>query len=293
MTATIAENGTTAGQPQQARARVRPGQVLHYVYCSLAYVFLLAPLFAVMGGSFHGGTRYALVGWPTEFSIKWYLEIPASQFSALGLSFALGAIAAIFACVLGIPVALAIVRSNLAAKGLISAYFRAPLQIPTVVTGLAFLQLYFVIGDATGFYFNGTFFGLVLGHVFIATPYVIGTVTSILQRFDNRLEEAALSLGASRWRTFWRVTLPVIMPGVYAGSLYAFVVSFSDVPVSIFLSAPDLITYPVELFHTFENDFTPSSLASATLVIVFTLVVMLFVQRAIGLQALLRSGTTG
>ena len=292
MTATLPQVSPRT-KAQRPHARIRVGRVLHYIYCSLSYIFLLAPLQAVMGGSFHGGTRYALVGLPTEFSLKWYFEIPASQFSALGLSFMLGAISAVVACVLGIPVALAIVRSNLAAKGLISAYFRAPLQIPTVVTGLAFLQLYFVVGDATGLYVNGTFFGLVLGHVFIATPYVIGTVTSILQRFDNRLEEAALSLGASRWRTFRRVTLPVLMPGVYAGSLYAFVVSFSDVPVSIFLSAPDLITYPVILFHTFENDFTPSSLASATLVIVFTLAVMLFVQRAVGLQTLLRSGSSG
>ena len=85
------------------------------------------------------------------------------------------------------------------------------MQIPAVVTGVAFLRLYYVVGDATGLFLNATFTGLYLGHLFVATPYVIGTVVTVLQRFNLRLEEAALSMGASPWRTFRRVTLPTIM----------------------------------------------------------------------------------
>ncbi len=284
----------------QPRARSGPlpkrglpwGRWLHWLYCSLSYIFLLSPMIVVIGASLHGGEYYTAISFPPKDpSFQWYFKIPAAQFHALGLSFLLGAAATLGACIVGIPTALGIVRSQLPLKSLISALFRAPLQIPAIVTGIAFLQLYFLVGDATGLYAQGTFLGLYLGHFFVATPYVIGTVTAILQRFDNRLEEAALSLGASRWRTFRRVTLPVIMPGVYAGALYSFMVSFGDVPISIFLTAPGFTTYPVELFYGLENDFDPSILASASLVIFFCLIVLLGMQKLVGLEALLRSGS--
>ena len=157
---------------------------------------------------------------------KWYKQIPATHFRALGLSLGLALSVAFGACLLGIPAALGVVRGRLPGKSLFLAFFRAPMQIPAVVTGVAFLRLYYVVGDATGLFLNATFVGLYLGHLFVATPYVIGTVVAVLQRFNSRLEEAALSMGASPWRTFRRVTLPTIMPGVHAGALYAFMVSF-------------------------------------------------------------------
>lgn len=268
------------------------GKWFHYVFCSLSYIFLLLPMIVVIGASFHGGEYYTAISFPPKDpSFQWYTKIPTAHFEALGLSFLLAGGAALGACLLGIPAALGIVRSNLPLKTIIAAIFRAPLQIPAIVTGIAFLQLYFLVGDVTGLYAQGTFLGLYLGHLFVATPYVVGTVVAILQRFDNRLEEAALSLGASRWRTFFRVTLPVIMPGVYAGALYSFMVSFGDVPISIFLTAPGFTTYPVELFYGLENDFDPSILASASLVIFFCLLVLLGMQKLVGLDALLRSGS--
>ena len=122
-----------------------------------------------------------------------------------------------------------------------------------------------LVGRATGLFLNGSFPGLYLGHLFVATPYVVGTVVAVLQRFNVRLEEAALSLGASPWRTFRRVTLPTIMPGVHAGALYASMVSFADVPIAMFLTAPGFVTYPVELFFGIESDFSPSSFAASRL----------------------------
>lgn len=268
------------------------GKIFHYVFCSFSYIFLLSPMIVVIGASFHGGEYYTAIKFPPdEPSFRWYWEIPKGQLEALGLSFMLAGVTALGACVLGIPAALGIVRGNLPGRTFISSVFRAPLQIPAIVTGIAFLQLYYFIGDATGLYLQGTFWGLYLGHVFIATPFVVGTVTAILQRFDMRLEEAAFSLGASRWNTFRRVTLPVIKPGVYAGALYAFMVSFGDVPISIFLTAPGYVTYPIELFYGLENDFDPSILASASLVIFFCLIALLVMQKIVGLDTLLRSGS--
>jgi putative spermidine/putrescine transport system permease protein len=142
----------------------------------------------------------------------------------------------------------------------------------------------------TGIDLPGGFWGLAIAHAFIGLPFVIGSVTAILQRFDRRLEEAASIHGATPRRVLMRVTLPVILPGVYAGALYAFMVSFSDVPVAIFLTASGYQTYPVEIFYVLENDFTPAVLASATLVIVFCFALLLIMQRIIGLDNLLRSG---
>jgi putative spermidine/putrescine transport system permease protein len=158
------------------------------------------------------------------------------------------------------------------------------MQIPAIVTGVGFLHLYYWLDDVAALGLNGTFFGLALGHLFIALPYAIGSIVAILLRFDVHLEEAALSLGASRWNTFWSITLPMIKPGVYAAALYAFMVSFSDVPVSIFLTTPGHVTFPVELFFSMENDINPANLATATLVIASSFAAVLFVQRLTGLD---------
>jgi putative spermidine/putrescine transport system permease protein len=111
----------------------------------------------------------------------------------------------------------------------------------------------------------------------------------VLLRFNARLEEAAESLGAGPWRTLRRVTLPVIAPGIFTGALYAFIVSFVDVPVAVFLASADAMTYPVELFFAMEQDFEPTSLASASLAAVFAVVLVAIAQRWVGLENLLRS----
>ncbi len=263
---------------------------------AVVLVVLLAPLVVVIGGSFSappaGGLIMSYVEFPPrEWTLLWYRRIPVEEYRALGLSVVLGIGAASGACLLGIPAALGVVRGRFPGKAFVSAVLRAPLQIPGVVSGIAFLELYYVIGDWTEIDLQGSFLGLLVAHIFLTTPFVFGSVAAVLQKFNPRLEEAALTLGASRWRTFRRVTLPMIMPGVYTGSLYAFIVSFIDVPVSLFLSASGLVPYPVELFYALENEFNPSILASATLVIVFSFALLLIMQRLVGLERLLRSGS--
>lgn len=275
------------------RVRRQLGLWLFWAYCAFSYIFLLSPMIVVAGSSLNGPTEQVDASFqfpPENLSLYWYTQIPHAQIEALGLSFALAGLSAFFACLLGVPAALGLVRSKVPGKALISSIFRAPLQIPAIVTGIAFLQLFYLIGDATGIYWQGTIVGLAIGHIFVATPFVVGTVTAILQRFDTRLEEAALIHGATPWRVFRRITLPLIMPGVYAGALYAFMVSFGDVPISIFLTAPGFVTYPVELFYALENDFDPSIMASATMVIFVCLLLLLVVQKVIGLDTLLKTG---
>lgn len=260
------------------------------LWCLGVYLFLLLPLVVIVGASFDAGEGYAaMVFPPQDLTLKWYAKISSQQYASLALSVGLAVLTAALACLLGVPAALGLVRGNVRGKALLSTFFRMPLQIPSIVIGLSFLNLYYVVSRAIGWNPSGTFVGLAVGHFFHVTPYVIGTTAAILQRFDNRLDEAARTLGASPWRTFHRVTLPVIAPGIYAGALYSFMVSFGDVPISMFLTRPGFTTYPVELYFSLESAYDPSILASSTLVIVFSLVVMLLVQRLVGLHTLLQS----
>jgi len=269
-------------------------KLLTVLYFALVFTILLAPLAVVVVSSFSAPTHdtvvVSYVPFPPErLTLQWYLRIPAAQLHALGVSFALGLLVALAASVLGVPAALGLVRGRFRGKPLVDATLRAPLQIPHVVCGIAFLQMYYRFGDLTGAYFQGTNAGLFIGHLFLATPFVIGSVATVLLRFNPRLEEAAHALGASHWRTLRRVTLPVIAPGIFTGALYAFIVSFVDVPVAMFLAASNATTYPVELFQAMEQDFNPSSLASATLAAGFAVILVMLAQRLVGLETLLKS----
>jgi putative spermidine/putrescine transport system permease protein len=266
-------------------------RLLAVVWLVAVYAFLLVPLLVVAGASLNGGPPVAYVSFPPErLALDWYRDIPRSQLRAIGLSLGLATVSALAASLLGVPAALGLVRGRFPGKALVGALMRAPLQIPLVVIGVAFLQLYHAVGDVTGVDLAASFAGLATAHAFAGMPYVIGATAAVLQRFDQRLEEAAVSLGASRWSTFRRVTLPVIAPGVYTGALYAFMLSFTDVPVVLFLAGPGFTTFPVEVFHTFQFDFDPTVLASSTLVMGFSLVMLVVIQRLAGLDTLLRSG---
>ena len=260
-------------------------------------VFLLAPVVVVVLASFDGGDPVAGRAFlnfpPSGLSLQWYFSIQPRLFHSLWISFLVACFAAGIGTVIGVPAALGLIRGNLPGKTLLSALFRAPLQIPFIVIGVAFLQTYYLLGDALGLRISGSFIALAVGHLFVATPYVIGSVGAVLLRFNPNLEEAALSLGASRWRTFRRVTLPIIMPGIYAGALFAFMVSFGDVPISLFLASPKYTTLPLEIFHSMEFDFDAAVLAISTLIVFASLVILWLIQKSVGLDVMLRSGGSG
>lgn len=269
------------------RRRLRAA--LAFLWLAAFLAFLLGPLAVIVGASF-GATERGIGAFPpTQYTLDWYGRIERDYWEALATSFAVAISAALAAVALGIPAALGLARGRFAGKAFASAIFRAPVQIPAVVSGVAFLQFYYVVGEVTGWPLVGSFAGLWLAHVFIATPYVVSSVGAVLHRFNLRLEEAALTLGASRWSTLRRVTLPVIMPGVYSGATYAFMVSFSDLPISLFLSSQDVRTFPVVLFQAMDYDFNPSLLAVCTFIILFAFVAMWCFQKLIGLDTLLRS----
>lgn len=255
---------------------------------------IYAPIVIVVGASVDPGayveSRAFLTFPPRGFSLQWYENIHPRLWHSLWVSVSMATFSSAFGLLLGVPAALGLVRSNFRGRMLVGTLFRAPLQIPFIVIGVAFLQSYHLISDVLGINFVQTFSGLVLGHVFVATPYVIGAVGAQLQRFSPALEEAALSLGASRWRTFRRVTVPIIMPGLYAGGLYAYLISFADVTISLFLAGKDTTPFPVQVLYSLEQEIDPTVPAMSTLVLFGSLVLLLFVQRLVGLDVLLRGG---
>lgn len=266
--------------------------VLHGIVLIVAYLFLLGPIIFVAIASFDYGQRAYVVFPPDEFTLDSYRRIPQRYWDALAVSLRLAATTAIGACLIGIPAAIAVVRCNLPGKAFLLALFRVPLQIPGVVSGVAFLQAYYAVGELTGWFATGTFIGMALAHIFATIPYVVGTLVAVLQRFDENLEEAALTLGATRWATFTQVTLPVLKPGLFAGALYAFMISFCEVPISVFLTGASYMTFPVEVFNSMQFDFEPTILAISTLVTVLSLVLVIAVQSVVGLGVFVRTGGT-
>ncbi|CAN5471710.1 ABC transporter permease [soil metagenome] len=268
----------------------RVEKTLAIVWMVLFMVFLLGPLLVVVGSSFGDGRRGMIDFPPRTFTFKWYLAIEPMYLHAVGASVLLALCSVVLAVIIGVPAALGLVRSGIARKNVVAAILRAPVQIPAVVVGVSFLQFYYVFGDLTGLYVSGSWVGMLVAHVFISTPYVISSVTAVLQRFNMQLEEAALILGASPWSTLRRVTLPVLAPGVFSGATYAFLVSFSDLPISLFLASEKVKTFPVVLFQSMDYDFDPSLLAVSTLIIVGSFATMLTFQKLMGMGSLLRSG---
>jgi putative spermidine/putrescine transport system permease protein len=160
-----------------------------------------------------------------------------------------------------------------------TAFFMSPLMLPAILTGLALFQSYLLIG------IGRPVWGLILAHTLVAVPYVIRTTLAVLHNFDRRIEEAAAVLGASPVRVFFEVTLPLIRPGVFAGGVFAFIVSFDQFPVSLFLVVPKGETLPVVLFNYMRFDLDGAIAAASMVSILLALSVVLVLERLIGLKA--------
>ncbi len=219
----------------------------------------------------------------------WYGRIPHKYLDALGVSLIAATGAATISTVTGAAAALGLARGNWRRHEALQAFFNLPLQVPLVVTGVVFLQFYNQLAILSGIDLLGSLAGLIIPYVLVTIPYAVGTVGAVLVRANPRLEEAARTLGASEWSVFLRVLLPLIKPGLFAGFFYAFIVAFGDVPVAVFLAAGGSLTLPVEIFQTLQFDFDPAVLALSTLVVIFSALLIVAVQRLTGFDLVLPS----
>jgi putative spermidine/putrescine transport system permease protein len=240
--------------------------------------FLLLPIVVVVLFAFNPAAYLAFP--PSGVSLRWFAKFFASRefMSSLLLSLELAALTFLVSTLFGVAAALALVRGQVPFAGFLAALFLSPLMMPAILTGLALFQFYVLLDVERAFW------GLLAGHVVITLPYVIRTTAAVLANFDRSLEEAARNLGASTFAAFREVTLPLIRPGVIAGGIFAFIVSFDQFPLSLFLVTPGRETLPIQLFNYLKYDFDPTVAAAATVSIAISVAVVVLLERIVGLQ---------
>jgi len=235
----------------------------------LVLLFLLLPILAIIPLSFSSSTflAYPMPGW----SMQWYdnLFSSAEWGRATRNSFIVAPLATVLATVLGTMAAVGLARINFWGKGLLMSLLIAPMVVPIVVVGVSTYLFFAKIG------LNDTYAGLILVHAALGAPFVLTTVLATLQSFNENLIRASLSLGAGHITTFFRVTLPIIAPGVISGALFAFATSFDEVVVTLFIAGPDQVTLPRQMFTGIRENINPTIAAVATLLIIFTSALML------------------
>jgi putative spermidine/putrescine transport system permease protein len=249
---------------------------------ALIVAFLLAPIAIVV--VFAVNPTPFIQFPPVGVSPRWFQKFFASRdfMSAIRLSLTVAAVVAAIATVMGSSAALALARGRLPGARLLTATFLSPLMLPAILTGLALFQLYVLLDVGRPVW------GLVAGHVLLAIPYVVRTTLAVLHNFDRGLEEAARNLGASPVRTFFEVTLPLIRPGVLAGGIFAFIVSFDQFPVSLFLVSPGQETLPITLFNYLKYDLDGTIAAASMVSILLSVAVVLVLDRTVGLRTYVR-----
>jgi putative spermidine/putrescine transport system permease protein len=248
---------------------------------TLVVTFMLAPLVVICLVAFTPENTLSLP--TTQFSLRWFeaiFEFPDFVTSFVN-SLWLAAIAATLSVAIAVPAGLAIDRHMFPGRAAINALFLAPLMIPHLVLGVAFLRLFALIGA------TGSFTWLAVTHIVVVTPYVLRLVLASLAGLDRSAEQAAETLGASAWTVFRRVTVPMILPGITGGWLLAFVNSFDELTMSIFVTSPQTITLPVRMYMYTTESIDPMMAAVSALTIVLTVAVMVILDRTYGLDRVL------
>jgi spermidine/putrescine transport system permease protein len=246
--------------------------MLGRAYVGLILFFLYAPILVMALMSFNESEFYQL---PVQYSTVWYEKLWENDtiLNSAWRSIWIALVVTVIATVLGTAASIALWRYEFPGKGVLQVLLFPPIAIPWLITGTAMLIFFFGVGLGRGTP------SVILGHVALALPYVIVVVTARLATLDRTLEEAARSLGASPWIVTRAVTLPWIAPGIVAGALFAFAVSFDQFVVSYFLSEPGDTTLPVLIYSAIRKGFTPEINAISTIIIVFSMAAMLIAAR--------------
>lgn len=243
--------------------------------------FMLAPLVMVALVSF---TDKGYIAMPFDgASWRWYLAILKNDdfVDAFWRSLALGATAATLATLVAVPAGMAIAWHRFPGREVVLGLLLSPLMVPHVVLGIALLRFLTQIGA------SGTMWGLTAAHTVLVLPYVLRLVVAAATGFDRNVAQAAESLGASAWTVFRRIELPLIVPGVAGGWLIAFINSFDELTMSIFVASAGTQTLPVKMYNHIANTIDPLLASISTVLIVLTLVLMMVLDRFYGLDRVL------
>jgi putative spermidine/putrescine transport system permease protein len=256
----------------------RLGTVVAWTALALVIGFLLLPIVVVIPVSFTESTVFRFP--PEGFTLQWYQRVRNVDaiLSALWLSAQIAALATAISLLLGTLCAIAIVRGRVPGATAIATFMVSPLMLPGLVLGIALLQAMREVG------LRDAWWSLLLAHVVVTMPFVMRTVLASLSLFDFAMVDAARTLGCSYPRALWRVLVPNILPGFISGALFAFIASFDNYPVSMFLVDVRTKTLPIQLLNYLEISPDPTLAAVSTLLIGLTVLVLVACDRLVGLR---------
>ena len=245
------------------------------IVCGGIFVFLIAPILVIIPLSFNAEPYFTFTTGmltldPDAFSLRWYHDMVNNEqwMHSIKNSFIVGISATILSTMLGTLAALGLSRSYLPYRNALMGILISPMIVPLIISAAGMFFFYSDVGLAQ------TFPGIILAHTALGTPFVVITVTATLVGFDHSLTRAAQNLGANPATTFFKVQMPLILPGVISGGLFAFVTSFDEVVVVLFLSGFEQRTIPRQMWAGIREQISPTILAVATLLIVFSVVLM-------------------
>ena len=245
----------------------------------LVLFFLIMPILVIIPLSFNvepffSFTKGMLTFQPEAYSMRWYSAIFSDPKWVLAIknSFFIGICATVIATALGTCAAVGLARDDMPARRLITALLLSPMIVPLIITAAGMFFFYSDLGLA------GNYLGVILAHAALGTPFVIITVTATLAGFDYSLVRAGLNLGARPVRVFWDIIMPLIRPGVISGALFAFITSFDEVVVILFMAGPQQRTIPRQMFSGLREQINPSILAIATLLIILSIIMLVTIE---------------
>jgi putative spermidine/putrescine transport system permease protein len=244
----------------------------------LALLFLVGPFVVVFVAGFSADETLAFP--PHSYGLRWlaHLCTVESFQRSFVTSLVVGAGSTAAALALGVPVAYAVSRHDFPGKALVQALVTLPLVVPGIIVGLALLQLMVLA------YALPVTASLLIGHTTLLVPYTVRVVGSSLANLRSDIDDAAVTLGATRLQAFIRVVLPNIRGGVAAAAVLAFVTSFNQVPVSLFLTGPGVSTLPIEMMAYMETSYDPSIAALSTLLVLFTIALVAATEKMLGIS---------
>lgn len=248
------------------------------IYAGVAVAFLVAPIAIVIAVAF---TSASFVSFPPSgVSLRWFEKVLSDPEFVIPLwnSFRLGIISTFVNVVLAVPAAVVLVRHKIPYSDVLQAFLLSPLSIPTII--LAIGLLFFTARVGLG----GSFLALVAGHVVITVPYVLRTALAVYAGVNREVEEAARVLGAGTIQTFWLITLPMIRPGLLAGGIFSFLLSFDEVAVALLLSKTDTITLPVSIMSYLVYNYDPAVAAISAVQVAVVIVLLVLLEWLFGIK---------
>mgnify|MGYP001476639454 CR=1 FL=1 len=278
--------------PSYATPVQRTYYYAYLVFCGIVFFFLIAPLVAIIPISFSRSPfmlfTEGMLAWPPDpeaWSFRWYrymvgictdknLTTPCSNRWMIGTvnSFFVGTISTLVATALGTLAALGLSRPHMPYKGLIMSILISPMIVPLIITAAGMFFFYAKINLVY------TFTGIILAHVALSTPFVVITVTATLVGFDTNMTKASQSLGARPMRTFFKVIMPLILPGVISGALFAFITSFDEVVIVMFMASLDQLTIPKQMWAGIRQEISPVILCMATCLVALSIFLLTTVE---------------